>query len=178
MVPKGLSSLRNYQIPAQNRTIPFKCNHFLHVVNDRCDTANYRNRVFSIKLTILTMSSRGKCVYNCDWERNPAYKEWVRQFKGDKLKALCTACDQIIDVFNMGEAGAAKKTVLSCHLIYYCLCYSYAVLKSVLMVNSIALYMSILVNIKRTPRKMVQVPGKVLEFCIHFFCVSFLEIWS
>ena len=66
------------------------------VVNDHFDSENYGKGVFSIKLT---MSLRGKCVYYCDWERNPAYKEWVWPFKGDKLKALCTACNQSIDIW-------------------------------------------------------------------------------
>ena len=36
------------------------------------------------------MSSQEKCTCNNEWERYPAYSEWIRPYKGDKLKALCS----------------------------------------------------------------------------------------
>lgn len=51
------------------------------------------------------MSSKGKCVYNNEWGRHPAYATWIRPFKSDKSKAICVVCDRIIDISNMGEAA-------------------------------------------------------------------------
>lgn len=48
---------------------------------------------------------RGICTYQVKWEQNPKYKDWIKAFKGDKRKALCTACDRIIDLSTMGESA-------------------------------------------------------------------------
>lgn len=33
-----------------------------------------------------------------------AYEDWLRPFKGDNRKALCSSCDKVIELSNMGES--------------------------------------------------------------------------
>ena len=55
------------------------------------------------------MSSKGKCIYNPEWKRNPAYNQRIWSFRGDKMKAMCSVCDppngKLLDIANMGEAA-------------------------------------------------------------------------
>lgn len=72
---------------------------------------------------------KGMCRYNHNWETQAAYKDWLRPFKGDNRKALCSSCDKVIELSNMGESALKshiksakhiriteqqKKTVNSC----------------------------------------------------------------
>ena len=55
------------------------------------------------------MNSKGLCAFNKNWLQNPEYA-WVKQFKGDKRKALCTACDRLIDISSMAESALKSHT--------------------------------------------------------------------
>ena len=59
-------------------------------------------------------------MYNPEWERNPAYKKWIRPFKGDKSKAMCSVCDppngKLSDIASMGEAALKSHSKGDKHL--------------------------------------------------------------
>ena len=44
----------------------------------------------------------GKCVFNRKWLSDEKFS-WVKEFKGDKHKALCCVCNKVIDIEHMGE---------------------------------------------------------------------------
>ena len=45
----------------------------------------------------------GKCVFNRKWLSDAKFS-WVKQFKGDKHKAMCSVCcHKVIDIERMGE---------------------------------------------------------------------------
>jgi len=44
----------------------------------------------------------GKCVLNRKW-LSDAKLSWVKEFKGDKHKAMCCVCNKVIDIERMGE---------------------------------------------------------------------------
>lgn len=54
--------------------------------------------------------SRRKCIYNKEWEENPAYKDWVQPLKSDKTNCICLACDRVVDISNMGESALKQIT--------------------------------------------------------------------
>jgi hypothetical protein len=54
-------------------------------------------------------------VYNPEWESNAVYQTWIRPFKADKTKAICSVCDKIIDISNMGEAALKSHTKAEKH---------------------------------------------------------------
>ena len=45
-----------------------------------------------------------KCSFNRKWLSTKDYS-WVREFKGDKYKALCSICNKSFDVGAMGESA-------------------------------------------------------------------------
>ena len=59
------------------------------------------------KRTLKVYYSTGICGYNTQWDTNEHYKNWLKPFKSDNRKTLCTVCDKLIDLSNMGE-GAIK----------------------------------------------------------------------
>lgn len=46
----------------------------------------------------------GKCVFNRKWLSDAKFS-WVKEFKGDKHKAMCCACNKVIDIERMGESA-------------------------------------------------------------------------
>ena len=48
---------------------------------------------------------KNKCVFANKWLTNDAYSPWLKAFKSDKHKCLCTFCDKLIDVGTMGESA-------------------------------------------------------------------------
>jgi len=46
----------------------------------------------------------GKCVFNRKWLSDAKFS-WVKQFKGDKHKAMCRVCNKVIDIERMGESA-------------------------------------------------------------------------
>ena len=51
----------------------------------------------------------GKCVFNRKWLNNAKFS-WVKEFKGDKHKAMYCVCNKVIDIERMG--GSALKSHL------------------------------------------------------------------
>ena len=45
----------------------------------------------------------GKCVFNRKWLSGAKFS-WVKEFKGDKHKAMCCVCNKVIDIERMGES--------------------------------------------------------------------------
>ena len=45
----------------------------------------------------------GKCVFNRKWLSDAKFS-WVKEFKGDKHKAMCCVCNKVIDIESMGES--------------------------------------------------------------------------
>lgn len=46
----------------------------------------------------------GKCVFNRKWLSDAKFS-WGKEFKGDKHKAMCCACNKVIDIECMGESA-------------------------------------------------------------------------
>ena len=46
----------------------------------------------------------GKCVFNRKWLSDEKFS-WVKEFKGDKHKALYCVCNKVIDIERMGESA-------------------------------------------------------------------------
>ena len=46
----------------------------------------------------------GKCVFNRKWLSDAKFS-WVKEFKGDKHKAMCCVCNKVIDKESMGESA-------------------------------------------------------------------------
>ena len=46
----------------------------------------------------------GKCVFNRKWLSDAKFS-WVKEFKGDKQKAMCCACNKVIEIERMGESA-------------------------------------------------------------------------
>lgn len=47
---------------------------------------------------------KNKCSFKHKWLSTKDYS-WVRQFKGDKYKVLCSICNKIFDIGSMGESA-------------------------------------------------------------------------
>ena len=52
----------------------------------------------------------GKCVFNRKWLSDAKFS-WVKEFKGDKHKAMCCACNKVIDIKRMGESALKSADV-------------------------------------------------------------------
>ena len=50
----------------------------------------------------------GKCVFNRKWLSDAKFS-WVKQFKGDKHKAMCCVCNKVIDIERMGESALKSR---------------------------------------------------------------------
>ena len=46
----------------------------------------------------------GKCVFNRKWLSDAKFS-WMKEFKGDKHKAMCCVCNKVIDIERMGESA-------------------------------------------------------------------------
>ncbi len=49
--------------------------------------------------------SKNKCIFSAKWLSQESYKPWLKEFKGDKQKCLCSLCDKLIDIGTMGESA-------------------------------------------------------------------------
>ena len=45
----------------------------------------------------------GKCVFDYKWLSDAKFS-WVKEFKGDKHKAMCCVCNKVIDIEHIGES--------------------------------------------------------------------------
>lgn len=61
-------------------------------------------RCILISLRLQFKWAMGKCVFNCKWLSDAKFS-WVKEFKGDKHKAMCCACNKVIDIERMGESA-------------------------------------------------------------------------
>jgi len=46
----------------------------------------------------------GKYVLNRKWLSDAKFS-WVKEFKGDKHKAICCVCNKVVDIERMGESA-------------------------------------------------------------------------
>ena len=46
----------------------------------------------------------GKCAFNRKWLSDAKFS-WVKEFKGDKHKAMCCVYNKVIDIESMGESA-------------------------------------------------------------------------
>lgn len=60
--------------------------------------------LFCISLHLQVKVAMGKCVFNRKWLSDEKFS-WVKEFKGDKHKALCCVCNKVIDIERMGESA-------------------------------------------------------------------------
>ena len=56
----------------------------------------------------------GKCVFNRKW-LSDAKLSWVKEFKGDKHKAMCCVCNKVIDIESMGESALKSNMKVDKH---------------------------------------------------------------
>ncbi len=84
-------------------TVTLELFGFLHYT--LCKEARHARRNISfhnhscVFASVITMSkAKGQCLYNANWECDPAYRDWVKPVKTDKRKVVCSYCDKIVDI--------------------------------------------------------------------------------
>ena len=50
----------------------------------------------------------GKCAFNRKWLSDAKFS-WVKEFKGDKHKAMCCVYNKVIDIESMGESALKSR---------------------------------------------------------------------
>ena len=61
-------------------------------------------KYFGFSLRLQFKLAMGKCVFNHKWLSDPNYS-WVKEFKGDKHKAVCCICKKVNNIERMGESA-------------------------------------------------------------------------